>query len=245
MKDSTDCEGYRRVQVDLNPASAFCPTVSIQGGRVPCRRPVGAGGQALPYRNRRVKFRPRPARTLLAAALLVTAAAGCQRRSPAPAPPPAEVVAGPQQETWGARFLLDDQGRPRLHLDAPYLAHYDQADTSYMQLTGTDAQPRVTAQLFDAEGDSSAVVTADQMLYYDRRRRFEARGAVVVVTPEGRRLETEHLVWDEDAREVRSPGFVRITTPEERIEGYGLVADEDLAAYRLGRVTGQVLVDDA
>jgi hypothetical protein len=67
---------------------------------------------------------------------------------------------------------------------------------------------------------------------------------VIVVTPDEKTLESEHLVWLEDDRKLRTPGFVRITTPNERVQGYNLLADEDLSTYTLARVTGQVTVED-
>jgi hypothetical protein len=81
------------------------------------------------------------------------------------------------------------------------------------------------------------------MLFEDQRR-FEATGNVDVVTPEDKRLESEHLVWYEDNRTLRTPGFVRIETPTERVQGYDLTADEDLETYTLNRMTGQVIVEE-
>ena len=43
---------------------------------------------------------------------------------------------------------------------------------------------------------------------------------------------------------VRTPGFVRIRTPKENVQGYNLVADEDLETYTLARVTGQVTYEE-
>ena len=58
------------------------------------------------------------------------------------------------------------------------------------------------------------------------------------------RLECEHLIWLEEKREVRTPGFVSIVTPTERVQGYGLVADEDLRTVQIGRFTAQVTLEE-
>ena len=187
-------------------------------------------------------------------ALLAALGAGCERR--AEAPPMAALEAGdePDQESWDVRFGMSEDGRPRAHIVAPYMARYEREDSSYALLLpradglegeslGADSV-RVVAYLFDEEGDSSATIEANRMTYLDDEGRFEARGDVVVVTREGKRLESEHLVWFEAEREVRTPGFVKITTPTERIQGYELVSDEDLDEYTLARVTGQVTVEE-
>lgn len=142
--------------------------------------------------------------------------------------------------------ISSKESRPRFEIRADYRAVYERGDSSYTVLTvDSDTSGRfVTAYLFDARGDSSATLTAHRVVYYDQQERLEAEGNVVVVTTDGRRLESEHLVWLEAEREVRTPGFVRITMPDEWVQGYGLVADENLETYRLERVTAQRFVEE-
>ena len=161
----------------------------------------------------------------------------------------------PEQESWGARFMVSEVppdvevSRPRMTIVAAYLAEYTRGDSTYMLLRGQpsaepDSLGRVLVHLFDADGDSSATLTADRVFYFEEEKRFEARGDVVVITRDDRRLESEHLLWFEEERKVRTPGFVRIIMPDERVQGYGLEADEDLHTYQLERVTAQVLLED-
>ena len=157
----------------------------------------------------------------------------------------------PDQESWDVRLGTSVAGRPRYQIVAPYMAKYEGEDSVYTLLLPSKESEemdslsvRVTAYLFDEEGDSSATIDANRMLYFDEEARFEARGNVVVVTKEKKRLESEHLLWYEAEHEVRTPGFVKITTPTERIQGYGLVSDENLDSYALSRVTGQVTVEE-
>lgn len=158
----------------------------------------------------------------------------------------------PSQESWGAHFFVTEVpadesfSRVRLEMKADYLARYEREDSTYMLLRGhpDSLRRRVTAYFYDDAGDSSATLTANRVLYFDKEQRFEARGDVVVITTDDKRLETEHLLWYESERKVRTPAFVRITMPTEQVQGYGLEADEDLASYQLGRVTAQVQVED-
>ena len=126
------------------------------------------------------------------------------------------------------------------------MAQYENEDSTYQLLRGhpDSLDRRVTAYLFDTEGDSSATLTADRVLYFDREKRFEAEGGVVVVTSENKRLESERLVWFEDERKVRTESFVSIVSPQEQVQGYGLVADEDLKNYEIGRFSAQVTVEE-
>ena len=152
----------------------------------------------------------------------------------------------PDQESWHTRFDVLDGDRPRMQVHAGYMGKYEIEDSTYMVLRGhpDSLESRVLAHLFDENGDSTATILADEMTYFEKERRFESRGNVIVTTTDLKRLETEHLIWLEIDRKVNTTGFVRITTPKENIQGYDLIADEDLENYEISRVTGQSVVED-
>lgn len=102
---------------------------------------------------------------------------------------------------------------------------------------------RVIAYVFE-EGDSSAVITAIRMMFFADEGRFEAFGDVEVVTTEGKQLFSEQLTWDQTNRKIRTRRFVRIITPNEDVQGNGLLADENLDTYQIGRFTANVDIDD-
>lgn len=189
--------------------------------------------------------------SLLAALVLV---AGCGDWQTADEQTMADVRAeeAPDEESWDVSFLVTQvphdtaASQPRFAVEAGYMARYTRDDTTYTLLRPRegDADGRVTVHLFDDQGDSSAVLRADRIVYFQDDGRFLARGQVVVQTQDDVRLETETLEWVERTRRVHTPGFVRITTPAEQIRGYRLDADEDLDTYRLAEVTGRVEVEE-
>lgn len=160
----------------------------------------------------------------------------------------ARLEEGPVQESWDVHYAItqvrgaEDESRPRLHIRAGYMARYERDDTAYTVMRPAEDDSLVTAYLFDEAGDSSATLTAQRLTYFDAEGRLEAQGDVHVRSSDGRDLFSEHLTWNEDTRRIRTPGFVRITAPDERIQGYRLDADEDLSTYHLARITGQVRV---
>lgn len=187
---------------------------------------------------------------LLAFLIVVTSTTGCHRE-PASAPSMEDVRAevAPRQESWDVKYVVTEtapdevSSRPRLDIEANYMATFETEDSTYTLMLG-DSLRRVLAHLYDEAGDTSATLQANRLTLFEEEDRFEARGNVVAETPDERILESEHLIWLEKEREVRTPGFVRITTPEERVEGYDLVADENLESYVLRRITGQVILED-
>ncbi len=152
---------------------------------------------------------------------------------------------GPTSESWNATLNIFEDGHARVKLHAAYLANYDTPDSSYTVLMAlVENQDRVRVDLFNPEGDSSAVVHADRITYYDRERRFVAEGDVVVQSAEDRWLFAEHLAWSEITSRITTPGFSTLKTPKETLSGYMLDADENLFDFSMARVTGTVQTDD-
>lgn len=142
-------------------------------------------------------------------------------------------------------MMITEEGRNRLHMNADYMARHETPDSTWMVLTGADEQvDRVFVVIFDAEGDTSAVVTSQRIIWHERGRRFVARGDVQADAGEDRSLQSEHLAWAEQTARVSTPGFATISTPTETLSGYGLDADENLSDFTLSRVTGTVLIDE-
>lgn len=152
----------------------------------------------------------------------------------------------PDHEAWDIVYRISEEGRPRVTVTAAHFARFETQDSLYalLQPHPDSSDGRVHAQLYDEDGNPSAVLTADEILHFERQHRFNARGRVVVVTEADERLETERLDWTETERRITSPGFVRITTPTETIQGYELDAAEDLSEYTIFRITGRVLVEE-
>lgn len=188
-------------------------------------------------------------RTGIVGTFVVLAAACGSEPAPAPSMDDVRAETAPTQESWNVRYYVTEtadgaeDSRPRLEIEALYMATFETEDSTYT-IMQSDSLGRVTALIFDESGDPSATVRSESLALLDGESRFEARGNVVVETPDDKTLQSEHLVWLEQDRQMRTPGFVQIRTPRERVQGYELVADENLDTYTLQRMTGQVTVDE-
>jgi LPS export ABC transporter protein LptC len=176
---------------------------------------------------------------------LVLAAAGCEMHESGVSVQTLKDEVAPISESWNTRMVISEDGKPRLIMEADYMARHETPDSTWMVLTGAnESTDRVHVYIFDSEGDTSAVVTTQRILYHERERRFVARGNVDVRSGTERRLQSEYLSWLEATARVSTPGFATITTPTETLSGYGLDADENLQDFRMARVTGTVLIED-
>jgi len=178
--------------------------------------------------------------------VVVTAALmGCGRRESPVSVASLRAEEDPIQESWNPKLFISENGTPRIHMTAQYMARYERRDSTYLVLSGTaDGGRRVRVYLFDEAGDSSAVVTADRLTYFDQDKRFVARGNVFVLTRDSTHLESEHLAWSEADRQVSTPGFFRYTSATENVSGYELIADEDLKNYSISRPSGTFIREE-
>ncbi|MCS7155427.1 MAG: hypothetical protein RMK61_08555 [Bacteroidota bacterium] len=145
----------------------------------------------------------------------------------------------PTQEAEEVWLQLSVRGQMRLSLWAARLLVYERPDSTVMILRGG-----VRARLFEGQsGPLQAELEAQEGTYWPRARRIAFQGDVRLRVAD-RQLWTSVLELEEGEERIRSPGFVRIQTPEEWLEGYGLEAAFDLSWYRVRRVTGRVAVPD-
>lgn len=171
---------------------------------------------------------------------------GCEHRSRTGEERSTTENAGPTPThvSWSAQFTMSKGGERRAVIEAPRMEQYRVSDSTYSVWRSMSDTTRVRLHLFTPQGDSSATMKADSLVFQDQKGLLDAYREVVVVTESGKRLETEHLTWKQDDRKIRTQRFVRIRTPSEIVEGRGLVADENLETYQIGRFSAEVEMDE-
>jgi lipopolysaccharide export system protein LptC len=155
--------------------------------------------------------------------VLLCAAAALVACEETQAPPVAQQSILPdsaEQMLFGVHFFLTDGGVRRAELFA---------DTAYMYDQNTRTELRtVKTNFFDATGKENATLTSREGSYSFRLNTMEGRGNVVVVTPEGRRLETEQLRYDPARDEISSDSAFTLTEPDRVTSGIGFTSDPDM-----------------
>jgi LPS export ABC transporter protein LptC len=88
---------------------------------------------------------------------------------------------------------------------------------------------------------------ADYGIVHDNDKgpeKMEAKRHVLVINAKGDKLETEHLTWNANTKEIYTDEFVKITTKEEVIWGDGLKANQDFSKYEILHPKGVFPIDD-
>jgi LPS export ABC transporter protein LptC len=143
----------------------------------------------------------------------------------------------PTQESWNSSVTFSDSGRVRAILHAGHIRMFEDAEETLLD-------SNLVVDFFDRSGKQSSVLTARRGRVDDRTRDLQAYDSVVFRAENGTIVETEYIFWDNARRKVSGDRFVTITSPTERLQGYGFEADQDLRNYTVyGTVSGQAEIE--
>ena len=146
----------------------------------------------------------------------------------------------PSQTGKDITMLYTDSALLKIRLEAPQMLMYDKGIKEPMTI-----MPKgLYVVFFDGKGKETSTLKANYGVRYETSRRMEARYNVEVVNATGEKLNTEHLVWDENTKQITSDVFVKITTAKEIIMGKGLRSNQDFTEYEILEVTGTLRVED-
>jgi LPS export ABC transporter protein LptC len=154
-------------------------------------------------------------------------------------PPTARTDAdSADQVGYGVTHILTSDGVRRMRLEAESVYAY--AGPQRHELFG------IKVTFFDPNGVETSTLTAREGTYEWRSGNMEARGDVVTISPDGRRLETSILQYDRATDRIVGPADFRWRTPEQDVEGEGFTTDPELRnveTTRLRGTLGRVRVD--
>ena len=103
-----------------------------------------------------------------------------------------------------------------------------EADTARLYEPTQIAELRaLTVTFYDSVGKVTSVVTADSGTYYMRDGSMKARGNVIARTPDGRRLSSPILNYDQKTNTISSDQPFVYENGEEHLEGNGFHSDPD------------------
>lgn len=77
----------------------------------------------------------------------------------------------------------------------------------------------------------------------ERKHEMIFRDSVVLLNTRQEKLETEHLIWDEATEKIHTQQFVKITTADEQIWGYGFEADKEFTYWKIIAPQGRLKVN--
>jgi LPS export ABC transporter protein LptC len=132
------------------------------------------------------------------------------------------------QVMFGVSTMITNRGVLRAQLGA---------DTGYFFDGNTRIEVRHERTVFyTSTGVQNAILTSLEGTYNMRRGQMEARKDVVVVTTDGKRLETEQLIYDQATDQISSDSAFVLTEPTRTLRGIGFTSDPNLTNLHVKKV---------
>ena len=73
---------------------------------------------------------------------------------------------------------------------------------------------------------------------------WELQDSVVAINENKEKLETELLFWDQKKNIIYTDRFVKITTEDQIIQGYGLESDPRLSKRRIKNLSATIYINE-
>lgn len=138
----------------------------------------------------------------------------------------------------GVEIVYTQNAIPSIKIVADEVVRY-LTENPYMEFTSG-----FHLYMYDETGNLETTLTSNFAKMTDNSNELEARDSVVVLNRDGETLNTDFLIWDKEAEQIKSEGFVKITTKDEIIYGTGFVSDDKFTDYTIFNISGIVNIEE-
>ncbi|MBP1617283.1 MAG: hypothetical protein H6Q14_1110 [Bacteroidetes bacterium] len=139
----------------------------------------------------------------------------------------------PTIDTDSVSMKISDSGRVKYKMVTKRMQIFDKAKDPHWFF------PRaIYLEQYDSLFHVNSTVQADTAWNYTRRGVWRLKGHVVIKNVKGSIFKTEELFWDQNQKKVYTDKFIRITTPDRDLKGYGMDASQDLTSYQIRKPSG-------
>ena len=97
---------------------------------------------------------------------------------------------------------------------------------------------------FDEKFNVFSYIQCDTAYYYDKKKLWELRSRVKILTKSGIKFSSEELFWDENNHELYSNKFSRLVIPERSLQGRYFRSDEQMTKYYVSNTSGSFVRGD-
>ena len=145
----------------------------------------------------------------------------------------------PSMKSLGVTTLISDSGITRYKVVAEEWLIYDKKNPPYWAF-----EKGVYLEKFDTLFRIDASIKADTAYYHEKKKLWELKGHVQILSQRGDKFQTDLLFWDEKKEKVYSDKFIQIEQEDKIIKGYGFESNQDLTEYEIKNTTGVFTIED-
>lgn len=135
--------------------------------------------------------------------------------------------------------VYTDSGKTQLVLTAPLMERYEKAENPFSEF-----KSGITVLFHDGHPEPVASVTAKYAKFLEDKDLWELQDSVVAINEANERLETELLFWDQKKSLIYTDRFVKITTEDQIVQGYGLESDPRLSKRRIKNLSATIYINE-
>jgi hypothetical protein len=136
-------------------------------------------------------------------------------------------------------ILYSDSAIVRIKVQGPTLWSHLEKDNLYDEFPDG-----IKMDFFNEKKEPSSVLTGKYALRYPTKNQVIIRDSCVWKSIGNQEtLESFELIWDENLKKVYSNKLVVITTPTEKIWGYGFETNQDFTRWKINKPQGRLAVE--
>jgi LPS export ABC transporter protein LptC len=150
-----------------------------------------------------------------------------------------DILSLPSQTAKDFTTTYTDSGKMQLVFSAPIMERYEKTDIPYSEFNSG-----ITVKFFDGRHEPVASVTGKYAKYTDSKNLWELQDSVIAINEAGEKLETELLYWDQKKELIYTDRFVKITTDDQIVQGYGLESDPRLSKRRIKNLSAIIYINE-
>ncbi|MCU7495929.1 MAG: LPS export ABC transporter periplasmic protein LptC [Ignavibacteria bacterium] len=135
----------------------------------------------------------------------------------------------PTQESWNFQMMFTDEGKLKAVLTSSHARVFEDKKETLLDTVRID--------FYNDAGQKTSTLTSLKGRVDGFTNNMYAIDSVVARNDSGTTLKTQELMWRNKDRKIVSDKFVTIVSPREKIQGYGVVADQSLRNYVIYKPT--------
>ena len=132
-------------------------------------------------------------------------------------------------------IVMSENGLKSYHFETPLMEGYTLARDPYREFR---KGIKITMFEEDSTSNDAATLTANYAIFYENRKLWEAKGDVVVIQTNGRRLYTQQLFRNQSTHRIYSNVDSRIVDGDEMTDCEGFESDEEMVQWKYRKLKG-------
>jgi len=150
-----------------------------------------------------------------------------------------DILTLPSQTARDFTTTYTDSGKMELVFSAPIMERYEKTEDPYSEF-----KSGIKVEFHDGHIQPVASVTSRYAIYHENKKLWELQDSVVAINEAGEKLETELLFWDQNKELIYTDRFVKITTEDQIVQGYGLESDPRLSRRRIKNLSATIYINE-